>query len=94
MVDNDKVSLTLPPTEVTQKWLRFYRSIPTGKTFVSTAKEMGVNHNTIRSTLKRYQKRGLLSKAIHIRYRRRKDGDYDIYIVHDAKPATKEKEAE
>jgi hypothetical protein len=92
MVDADKLELGLPQSEATKRWLRLFRSIPAGKAFISNTKDMGYSHQTVRSILGEYKKKGVVPKTLRASYRKRKDGYYNIYVINDAEPTTKQKE--
>lgn len=90
LVDMSEVDLRPAQKEITKKWVKFYKSIPEGKVFITTDKELGVGHVSVRTKLDDYQRKGWVSKSLRISYRHRKDGNYDIFIIHDKESKGKE----
>ena len=82
-IDIDKLSLKPPQREVTQKWVKLLKSIPPGKVFATTGKAIGGNPLTVRTKVDDYRQRGWIPKGIHVSLRQRRDGDVDIYFIHE-----------
>jgi hypothetical protein len=91
LVDAGTLNLKLPQKEITRRWVKLFKSIPEGKAFVSTDKELGVSHVSVRSKLTEFQQKGWAAKGLRVSYRHRKDGVYDIYIIHEVVKAGDEK---
>lgn len=76
-----------------EEWLIFLKKIPRGQALVTTRKELGVTVSSLKITIDRLTKKGLLPPTYYIRQRRTKEGT-QFYVVNSARVVRKARKAE